>query len=137
MTSGYQAQVIFTDSITFINFQNQPLDQPAAPASGTATAGECGNLIVHVGGATPYGTINLTDSTNGTFYTSAANCTNGTTPITSLTPTSSTTNLYYRNSATGARQLRRAPGSAFLAFALGLELLRLNRSMGRRRNWCS
>src|ERR1017187_10709497 len=120
MSSGYQAQVIFTDSIAYINFSNPPLGQPAAPASGPATALECGQLILTVGGASPYGTINLNDSTNtGTLYLSPANCTNGTTPITSFTPTGLTNNLWYRNSATGSPTITVCTGPVFLGICLG------------------
>ena len=64
MTSGYQAQTIFTDSITSIVFTNAPLDQ---------AAGACGliTLAVTKTGST-YGTIDFSDgilgSGNGTFY---------------------------------------------------------------------
>jgi hypothetical protein len=102
--SGYQAQTIFTDGITQISFGNGSLDQPAAPASGTATAAECGELILNVTGSS-YSTIYLTDTTSGTFYTSSANCIAGTNPLTQFTPTSSQTDIWYRNSATGSPEV--------------------------------
>ena len=70
-SSGYQAQTIFTDSITTISFGNGSLNLPVAPATGTATSDECGELTINVGGSSPYGTIYLTDSTTtGSFYSS-------------------------------------------------------------------
>ena len=118
--SGYQAQTIFTDGITYIDFSNIPLDQPAAPASGTATAAECGELIFTIGGSSPYGTIDLTDSTNtGSFYSSQSSCESGANAITSFTPTGPTTDVYYRNSATGTPQLTACSGFNFFGFCFG------------------
>jgi hypothetical protein len=119
-SSGYQAQTIFTDGLTYIDFSNVPLDQPAAPASGTATAAECGELIFTVGGSAPYGTIDLTDSTTtGSFYTSLSSCESGANAITSFTPQGPTTDLYYRNSATGTPQLTACSGADFFGFCFG------------------
>ena len=106
VSSGDQAQTIFTDGINSISFQNGSLDQPTAPATGTATAAECGTLSIFEGATGGYLPIYLSDSTaTGTFYGSQANCLNGTTPITSFTPTSSATSIWYRNSATGSPEL--------------------------------
>ncbi|MGA2909232.1 MAG: kelch repeat-containing protein, partial [Terracidiphilus sp.] len=106
-SSGYQAQTIFTDGITTISFGNGSLNQPTAPASGAATAAECGELILNVGeSGGSYGTIYLSDSTtSGSFYSSQSSCESGANKITQFTPGSSTTDIWYRDSAAGSPQL--------------------------------
>ena len=92
-SSGYQAQTIFGDSITSIDFSNAPLNQ---------ATGACGKLTLTVGGTAPYGTIYLYDSTTtGTFYSNAA-CTG--TAITQIAACCDVT-LYYKNTTAGTPDL--------------------------------
>ncbi len=93
-SSGYQAQVIFGDDATAIDFSNAPLN---------LTAGACGTLTLTVGSNDgTYGTIYLTDSTTtGAFYATAG-CTG--TAITQIAGAATIT-LYYTNSTAGSPEL--------------------------------
>ena len=108
-SSGYQAQTIFTDGTTYLNFTNAPLDQ-ATNACGALTIGAGTN-----GGG--YDAVTLTDSTTtGGFYTNSS-CTG--TAITSFTPSSANTNLWYKNSASGNPQLSACTQPIF-GFCVGI-----------------
>ena len=97
MSSGYQAQTIFTDGIVGVNFTNAPLDQ---------AVGACGQLVITVNTDNGiYGTIYLSDTTGtGSFYASSGNCTGATNPITQINAIA-TNNVWYRNSAASSPEL--------------------------------
>jgi hypothetical protein len=96
LSSGYQAQTIFTDGITFISITSPPLDQS------TTTCGAITLQVYQTGGS--YGTIYLYDNnggtSTGTFY-SDSGCTSAITTI----PGQSTVNLWYKNATAGTYTL--------------------------------
>ena len=92
MSSGYQAQTIFTDGTTGIVFTNAPLNQ---------AAGACGEITLGLEGTPAYGTVHLSDlSGNGAFY-SDSGCTIGITTIAGA----STVSFYYNNGTAGTAQI--------------------------------
>src|SRR5665213_3234992 len=122
VSSGYQAQVIFTDSIINLNFTNAPLDQ---------ATNACGQLTIFSNAPGGQGPIYLTDSTNtGAFYASNANCTSATSAITSI-PGASTVSVWYRNSAPSTPTLYAcsANGGVILCFLEGAALAQQNESI--------
>ncbi len=109
LSSGYQAQTIFGDSINGISFTNAPLDQPAGP--GTINANACGEITLSVtqtGGT--YGTIYLYDSDtggiSGGFYATQGACTSNGSTITSISAATISANptdvtFWYQNPTAG------------------------------------
>ena len=86
---------------------------PVAPATGTATCDECGELTINVGGSSPYGTIYLTDSTTtGSFYSNSTCTTAYPTVVADGQVITSpgiagaaSVNVWYENSAASAPEL--------------------------------
>ena len=119
MSSGYQAQVIFTDSIINLNFTNAPLDQ---------ATNACGQLTISSNAPDGQGTIYLTDSTStGAFYNNSL-CTG--TAITSIAG-QSTVSVYYKNTAPSTPTLYAcsASGGVILCFLEGAALAQQNESI--------
>ena len=119
MSSGYQAQVIFTDSIINLNFTNAPLDQ---------ATNACGLLTISSNAPGGQGPIYLTDSTNtGTFYTNSS-CTGS--AVTSV-PGASTVSVWYKNSAPSTPTLYACSvnGGVILCFLEGAALAQQNESI--------
>jgi hypothetical protein len=98
MSSGYQAQTIFGDSITSITFTSAPLDQ---------ATGVCGAITLSVtekngtyGQIYLYDSNSLTGTNTGTFY-SDSDCISAITPSVGIAG-AATVNVWYENNTAGS-----------------------------------